>query len=210
MLYTGNDDNIINDLITPYRFYVNEQVFERRFVGVLQSIMPFVHWRRSVPPAVKRSNYLACRHGCPCNPWSKENWLPVVAPGYDTCLRSWYAYFHAAWSCLHLGKPVTYVLRWHAADFPVDYRNSISESSTEDTGESAERSKGGSGYWSVCCPRRSRVRKGRTKALRDEISIRVKGKGGMVLTSQAHWSRFGSLNHRRLTTTDNLVARTTL
>ena len=34
-LYTGNDDNIINDLITPYRFNVNGRIIERRFAGGL-------------------------------------------------------------------------------------------------------------------------------------------------------------------------------
>jgi dihydrodipicolinate synthase/N-acetylneuraminate lyase len=34
-LYTGNDDNIIADLITPYRFTINGEVIEKRFVGGL-------------------------------------------------------------------------------------------------------------------------------------------------------------------------------
>lgn len=34
-LYTGNDDNIISDLITPYRFNVDGRIIERRFVGGL-------------------------------------------------------------------------------------------------------------------------------------------------------------------------------
>ena len=34
-LYTGNDDNIVNDLITPYRFKLGEQQIEKRFVGGL-------------------------------------------------------------------------------------------------------------------------------------------------------------------------------
>ncbi|MCI0746304.1 MAG: dihydrodipicolinate synthase family protein, partial [Verrucomicrobia subdivision 3 bacterium] len=38
-LYTGNDDNIVMDLLTPYRFYVNGQVVEYRFVGGLLG-----HW----------------------------------------------------------------------------------------------------------------------------------------------------------------------
>jgi hypothetical protein len=38
-LYTGNDDNIVLDLITPYRFVVGDQVVERRFVGGLLG-----HW----------------------------------------------------------------------------------------------------------------------------------------------------------------------
>lgn len=38
-LYTGNDDNIIADLVTPYRFTVNNEVVEKRFVGGLLG-----HW----------------------------------------------------------------------------------------------------------------------------------------------------------------------
>ncbi len=38
-LYTGNDDNIVNDLITPFRFRVNGRQVERRFVGGLLG-----HW----------------------------------------------------------------------------------------------------------------------------------------------------------------------
>jgi hypothetical protein len=38
-LYTGNDDNIIGDLVTPYAFRVNEQLRERRIVGGLLG-----HW----------------------------------------------------------------------------------------------------------------------------------------------------------------------
>lgn len=38
-LYTGNDDNIILDLVTPYRFNVGGRVVERRFVGGLLG-----HW----------------------------------------------------------------------------------------------------------------------------------------------------------------------
>jgi hypothetical protein len=38
-LYTGNDDNIIGDLLTPYKFEVNGSVIEKRFVGGLLG-----HW----------------------------------------------------------------------------------------------------------------------------------------------------------------------
>ncbi|MFT3702109.1 MAG: dihydrodipicolinate synthase family protein [Agriterribacter sp.] len=38
-LYTGNDDNIIADLVTPYRFTVNNKMVEKRFVGGLLG-----HW----------------------------------------------------------------------------------------------------------------------------------------------------------------------
>jgi len=38
-LYTGNDDNIIADLLTPYRFTTNNNIVEKRFVGGLLG-----HW----------------------------------------------------------------------------------------------------------------------------------------------------------------------
>ncbi|MBI5822233.1 MAG: dihydrodipicolinate synthase family protein [Verrucomicrobia bacterium] len=38
-LYTGNDDNIVIDLLTPYRFSVGETIVERRIVGGLLG-----HW----------------------------------------------------------------------------------------------------------------------------------------------------------------------
>lgn len=38
-LYTGNDDNIVADLLTPYRFEIQGQTIEKRFVGGLLG-----HW----------------------------------------------------------------------------------------------------------------------------------------------------------------------
>lgn len=38
-LYTGNDDNIIADLLTPYRFEIDGKLMEKRFVGGLLG-----HW----------------------------------------------------------------------------------------------------------------------------------------------------------------------
>lgn len=38
-LYTGNDDNIVSDLITPYRFTIDGKQVEKRFVGGLLG-----HW----------------------------------------------------------------------------------------------------------------------------------------------------------------------
>jgi dihydrodipicolinate synthase/N-acetylneuraminate lyase len=38
-LYTGNDDNIVADLITPYRFNINGEIVEKGFVGGLLG-----HW----------------------------------------------------------------------------------------------------------------------------------------------------------------------
>ncbi len=38
-LYTGNDDNIVADLLTPYRFLINDKIVEKRFAGGLLG-----HW----------------------------------------------------------------------------------------------------------------------------------------------------------------------
>lgn len=38
-LYTGNDDNIVLDLLTPFRFHVGDRIVERRIVGGLLG-----HW----------------------------------------------------------------------------------------------------------------------------------------------------------------------
>lgn len=38
-LYTGNDDNIVTDLLTPYQFIINGQIVRKRFVGGLLG-----HW----------------------------------------------------------------------------------------------------------------------------------------------------------------------
>lgn len=47
-LYTGNDDNIVLDLLTPFRFTVNGRPVERRIVGGLLG-----HWSVWVRQAVK-------------------------------------------------------------------------------------------------------------------------------------------------------------
>ena len=44
-LYTGNDDQIVMDLITPWRFVVGDTIVERRFVGGLLGHWAF--WTRS-------------------------------------------------------------------------------------------------------------------------------------------------------------------
>ena len=47
-LYTGNDDNIIADLLTTYRFTINGKIVEKRFVGGLLG-----HWSVWTNKAVK-------------------------------------------------------------------------------------------------------------------------------------------------------------
>jgi len=51
VLYTGNDDNIVADLLTPYRFVVNGQPIEKRFVGGLLG-----HWAVWTTKAVELFN----------------------------------------------------------------------------------------------------------------------------------------------------------
>ncbi len=50
-LYTGNDDNIVADLLTPYRFHLNGRSIEKRFVGGLLG-----HWAVWTGAAVKLLN----------------------------------------------------------------------------------------------------------------------------------------------------------
>ena len=50
-LYTGNDDNIVADLITPYRFNINGNQVEKRFVGGLLG-----HWAVWTKSAVELLN----------------------------------------------------------------------------------------------------------------------------------------------------------
>lgn len=52
-LYTGNDDNIVADLLTPYRFTVNGEPVELRFVGGLLG-----HWSVWTHSVVKLYNEL--------------------------------------------------------------------------------------------------------------------------------------------------------
>ncbi len=47
-LYTGNDDNIVADLVTPFRFMADGKQVERRFVGGLLG-----HWAVWTRPAVE-------------------------------------------------------------------------------------------------------------------------------------------------------------
>lgn len=52
-LYTGNDDNIVADLLTTYRFDVNGKEIEKRFVGGLLG-----HWAVWTGAAVKLLHYI--------------------------------------------------------------------------------------------------------------------------------------------------------
>lgn len=50
-LYTGNDDNIVSDLVTPFRFVVDGKQVERRFVGGL--LGHWAVWTRSAVQLLK-------------------------------------------------------------------------------------------------------------------------------------------------------------
>ena len=52
-LYTGNDDNIVADLLTTYRFDVDGKQIEKRFVGGLLG-----HWAVWTGAAVKLLNHI--------------------------------------------------------------------------------------------------------------------------------------------------------
>jgi dihydrodipicolinate synthase/N-acetylneuraminate lyase len=51
-LYTGNDDNIVADLITPYRFSINGDTVEKRFVGGL--LGHWAVWTKSAVALLKK------------------------------------------------------------------------------------------------------------------------------------------------------------
>ncbi len=63
-LYTGNDDNIVADLLTPYRFIVGGKEVEKKFVGGLLG-----HWAVWTKAAVKLLRNVKN------NQKSTENWL---------------------------------------------------------------------------------------------------------------------------------------
>lgn len=56
-LYTGNDDNIIADLLTPYRFNINGTLVERRFVGGL--LGHWAVWTRKAVELLERCQEIA-------------------------------------------------------------------------------------------------------------------------------------------------------
>lgn len=56
-LYTGNDDNIIMDLLTPYRFSVDGKIVERRIVGGL--LGQWAVWTSKAVELLKRCHSVA-------------------------------------------------------------------------------------------------------------------------------------------------------
>jgi dihydrodipicolinate synthase/N-acetylneuraminate lyase len=57
-LYTGNDDNIVMDLLTPYRFQADAQVRERRIVGGL--LGHWAVWTQRAVALLRECHSVAC------------------------------------------------------------------------------------------------------------------------------------------------------
>lgn len=60
-LYTGNDDNIVLDLLTPYRFSVNGKKVERRIVGGL--LGQWSVWTRSAVQLLEKCHEVVSKGG---------------------------------------------------------------------------------------------------------------------------------------------------
>ena len=61
--YTGNDDNIVNDLITPYAFHVDGKIVERRVVGGL--LGHWAVWTRSAVDLLQRCHAASAQDSVP-------------------------------------------------------------------------------------------------------------------------------------------------
>ena len=71
-MYTGNDDNIVADLLTPYRFRVNGEFVEKSFVGGLLG-----HWAVWTQKAVELLNEVkVCKRN-----GSAQDWRRLLALG---------------------------------------------------------------------------------------------------------------------------------
>lgn len=64
-LYTGNDDNIVIDLLTPYRFWVNGKQVERRIVGGL--LGHWAVWTKRAVELLKRCHAVARDESIPAD-----------------------------------------------------------------------------------------------------------------------------------------------
>jgi len=60
-LYTGNDDNIVADLLTPYRFKINGELVEKRFVGGL--LGHWAVWTKRATELLKEIKACLARNG---------------------------------------------------------------------------------------------------------------------------------------------------
>jgi len=81
-LYTGNDDNIVADLLTPYRFQVNGETRERRFVGGL--LGQWAVWTRSAVQLLERCHQAVRQQKIPAD-MLRENieWTDANAAIFD-------------------------------------------------------------------------------------------------------------------------------
>jgi hypothetical protein len=64
-LYTGNDDNIVADLLTTYRFHVNGRIVERRMVGGL--LGHWSVWTRSAVELLQRCHQAVSQRSIPAD-----------------------------------------------------------------------------------------------------------------------------------------------
>jgi hypothetical protein len=62
-LYTGNDDNIINDLLTPYRFKVGQKQIERRITGGL--LGHYAVWTKKSAEILRTCHFATQGHSIP-------------------------------------------------------------------------------------------------------------------------------------------------
>ena len=69
-LYTGNDDNIVADLLTSYRFQVDGKIVEKRFVGGLLG-----HWAVWTKRAVELLNEI------------KTMYMLITTPEWMNCCQ---------------------------------------------------------------------------------------------------------------------------
>jgi hypothetical protein len=74
-LYTGNDDNIVADLLTPFRFIVDGRIVERRIVGGLLG-----HWGVWSHAAVELFREIQAERN---QPSLKTDWLATAAAVTD-------------------------------------------------------------------------------------------------------------------------------
>ena len=70
-LYTGNDDNILLDLVTPYRFHVGDQAITRRIVGGL--LGQWAVWTRRAATLLEEAHRIADHGGAVPAEWIRQN-----------------------------------------------------------------------------------------------------------------------------------------
>jgi hypothetical protein len=90
-LYTGNDDNIVNDLFTVYRFPVNGQMVEKRIVGGL--LGHWAVWTRKAVDMLEEIKQVRI------NPEISQEWLTLNVEVTD-CNAAFFDPAHAFHGCI--------------------------------------------------------------------------------------------------------------